>query len=546
MLGLLRFVSTAGARHRPRRSRVLGHLGLAVLASWGCSESGVSGPKSSLPAEHVMTRIPLMALEHDAERVVDVVSRSAQRLQGESAPAAAKPAEGDTPAEASPEPRPRSVVAIRRMVEVRKRPDPNAPIIGYVRSGAVVQVHGDPVPTKRCGFVAVLPTGFVCASEVSDDVEQPLAQIWAEGANRRAALPYFYGRSKATPPPLYNRVPSVDEQRRTEPELGGRRHGYQADWVAIANNPTPSFLRDGSSSLRANGLRRSALAVSAGRPIADSAFAFLQLFEAGGRYYGLTTDLSVLPLDHLEPVEPSQFSGVVLGNALQLPVAFVRARNAYLYSGQPSAGLKVERRVEYREAFGLTGEEQRIGARRFLQVHGGQWLIDTPELLVARGPTRMPHWADAGAPWIDVSLQRQTLVAYEGSRPVYATLVSTGLEVMTPPPDPSAAGAEVQTRSTIRGDFRVHTKFVTATMDSDVPGDEYDLRDVPYVQYFEGNYALHAAFWHDDFGKPRSHGCINLSPLDARWLFEWTEPRVPQTWYAALSLLNGTRLRIRP
>ncbi len=58
------------------------------------------------------------------------------------------------------------------------------------------------------------------------------------------------------------------------------------------------------------------------------------------------------------------------------------------------------------------------------------------------------------------------------------------------------------------------------------------LRDVPWIQYFESGYALHAAYWHDVFGTPRSHGCVNLAPVDAHRLFMWTDPPVPTGWHA--------------
>jgi lipoprotein-anchoring transpeptidase ErfK/SrfK len=60
----------------------------------------------------------------------------------------------------------------------------------------------------------------------------------------------------------------------------------------------------------------------------------------------------------------------------------------------------------------------------------------------------------------------------------------------------------------------------------------FQLRDVPYIQYFESGYALHVAYWHDVFGTPRSHGCVNLSPVDAHRVFLWTEPAVPEGWHA--------------
>lgn len=60
----------------------------------------------------------------------------------------------------------------------------------------------------------------------------------------------------------------------------------------------------------------------------------------------------------------------------------------------------------------------------------------------------------------------------------------------------------------------------------------FALHDVPYIQYFASGYALHAAYWHDVFGTPRSHGCVNLSPIDAHRVFFWTEPPVPEGWHA--------------
>ncbi len=59
----------------------------------------------------------------------------------------------------------------------------------------------------------------------------------------------------------------------------------------------------------------------------------------------------------------------------------------------------------------------------------------------------------------------------------------------------------------------------------------FELRDVPWIQYFASGYALHGAYWHDVFGIPRSHGCINLAPIDARYVFMWTDPPVPSGWH---------------
>ena len=122
-----------------------------------------------------------------------------------------------------------------------------------------------------------------------------------------------------------------------------------------------------------------------------------------------------------------------------------------------------------------------------------------------------PKSIQPGERWIDVNLSEQTLVAYEGDRPVFATVVSTG-----------RPGFETPT-----GEFRIYSKHMTVTMDDTEAGAEaYSIEDVPWVQYFKDSYALHAAFWHGKFGRVRSHGCIILSPKDAKRLFAWTGPEI--------------------
>ena len=83
-------------------------------------------------------------------------------------------------------------------------------------------------------------------------------------------------------------------------------------------------------------------------------------------------------------------------------------------------------------------------------------------------------------------------------------------------------------QATVRGTFMVYQKHVSSTMDGEEDkSDSFNLQDVPFVQYFHKGFALHGTYWHDEFGKIRSHGCVNLAPVDAAWLFEWTDPNVP-------------------
>ncbi len=258
-------------------------------------------------------------------------------------------------------------------------------------------------------------------------------------------------------------------------------------------------------------------------------YSFVQTFFWQGRRYGLTTDLTLAPTDRFRPIQGSEFRGVALGEALTLPFAFVRRQGARFWTLAGKA-LEDAGAAEFRSAVKLTGRQQFFRGRLHFESADGKWLSDdyASRLDPAK---RMPGWGKKGERWLDVNLSKQTLLAYEGERPVFATLISSG-----------EAGLEDHENSTAtkRGIFRIHTKHISATMSSREAGEEFELRDVPYVQYFEHGYALHGAYWHDRFGTPKSHGCINLSPADARWLFQFTEPAVPPGWHGVLRPLDGT------
>ena len=106
-----------------------------------------------------------------------------------------------------------------------------------------------------------------------------------------------------------------------------------------------------------------------------------------------------------------------------------------------------------------------------------------------------------GEKWIDVNLTTQTIVAYQGQTPVYSARASTGMW-NTP---------------TVVGTFRIYAKYVSTTMS----GPDYYLTNVPHTMYFYRGYGIHGAYWHNNFGTPMSHGCVNLSLPDAAWFFNW-------------------------
>jgi lipoprotein-anchoring transpeptidase ErfK/SrfK len=109
--------------------------------------------------------------------------------------------------------------------------------------------------------------------------------------------------------------------------------------------------------------------------------------------------------------------------------------------------------------------------------------------------------------WLEINLSTQRLIAWEGSQPVYAIIVSTGKKD-TPTPS---------------GIFAIQSKRRLDRM----RGDDYDISNVPYSMYFYGGYAIHGTYWHNRFGTPVSHGCINVAVDHAQWLFEWADLNTP-------------------
>lgn len=127
-------------------------------------------------------------------------------------------------------------------------------------------------------------------------------------------------------------------------------------------------------------------------------------------------------------------------------------------------------------------------------------------------PTAVPAASIAGIPigygepWVDVNLTTQTLVAYRGADPVFSTLISSGTWAFP----------------TVTGQFRIYLRYESQDMNGYLLGYDYYLPDVPYVMYFYEDYALHGTYWHNNFGTPMSHGCVNLATGDAQWLFNFT------------------------
>jgi lipoprotein-anchoring transpeptidase ErfK/SrfK len=124
---------------------------------------------------------------------------------------------------------------------------------------------------------------------------------------------------------------------------------------------------------------------------------------------------------------------------------------------------------------------------------------NTPRPWPTNTPFSYPN--TGGVHWIDVNLSQQMLYAYEGDTVVASFLVSTGVPAFP----------------TVTGKFHIYIKLVSTLM----AGDGYYLPNVPYTMYFYKGYGIHGTYWHNNFGHPMSHGCVNMYTPDAKWMFYW-------------------------
>jgi LysM repeat protein len=128
----------------------------------------------------------------------------------------------------------------------------------------------------------------------------------------------------------------------------------------------------------------------------------------------------------------------------------------------------------------------------------------------APSPTKTPEVANSVNPlsdgkWIDVNISQQRLVAYEGDKAVFSSLVSTGVTGLATPV----------------GTFQVYVKYQAQLMTGGSGASYYYLPAVPYVMYFYQAYAIHGTYWHNNFGHPMSHGCVNLPTPASQWIYNW-------------------------
>lgn len=435
-------------------------------------------------------------------------------------------------------------VAYHFLAQVHRRPDASSPVMGYMRRGAQFRAReGVRGPGCPRGWHEVPGGGFVCRGQgfalgTSPQTFDPSPVAPALDD----ALPYVYAWVARDDVPQYWRLPTPADERAAEEWIRAARERElrtasaaplstttPAEDAAEPDPEAPPGLDGSAAEENAEAPPSDIAATDGGLPTQPSAlrmrmrrgfYVSLDRMETtGDRRFYRTIRGAYVSADAVVEASPPRTRGVVLGGRWALPLGFVYRDGVRSLTRNPARGvLELASSIERTTPLPLSSEIIERAGRRY-RVSDRGIIVREDALRIASAiarPARIP----ADARWIHVDLAQQTLVAYEGDRPVFATMVSTGRPGFDTPV----------------GTFRVQSKHVSATMDDpDAGAESYSIEDVPWTMYFEGSYAIHGAFWHDRFGHRRSHGCVNLAPADARWVFQWSEPSLPPGWHGISS-----------
>lgn len=452
-----------------------------------------------------------------------IVASSAERVRG--AP--------------GPEGAPR-VYAKTRFVWIRQRPEWASQWIGYLWPGESVKLaRTRPIYARGCeAWYAVAPRGFVCVDDrraTLNAADPELAEIQRAAV---ASSPATHRYAESLGAQVYDHLPDRTEQLAREPDLPrhlalveAARQGPADESIAgidvtpAAREATPFVKLPIDIQVPRNSLRR------------ESTLAFLDEYRWEGRSYLLTPDLAWVPKDRVKPYDSVTFEGAHLDGSVRMPLAFFREQERPAYErGSDRTFVPSKRKFARLAWVELSGVTELEGGVRYLETREqGLWVLESDAVVPQVSPTT--PWGDpvstvadvasepaARRPWIEASVYGGWLIAYENTRPVFVTLTAAG-----------RGGAKrlsskrlLTSSSTPLGTFPITGKFVTATMDGP---DGVVHGDVPYVQNFRSAHAIHAAYWHDDWGELVSGGCLNVSPADGRFLFGFTEPRMPEGWH---------------
>lgn len=406
---------------------------------------------------------------------------------------------------------PKHALVTAGAVLIRERPDVEANRLGMLRAGSRIRVDAQRTFGGHCesGWHQVFPEGWICIGAGLTISENPpeAGGIDVAVPNIDSAMPLDYWRVNHDGTPFFHRLPSYTEQ--DQADLAAK------NWIAAHEREPMPIERD---------KRPEDVPAVVKEYLNAGYYVTLASEHVHAKRYFLKTNRGVYARKYqLGKKEGSDFEGQILASEADLPKYFIVRELEFMRREGDSGLLTATGETPPRRSLHPFERKLRIGDYDYYEDAEGKLMRSYA--VGAAVKIKRPPGVEPEEHWIHVDLSEQTLVAYMGDRPVFATIVSTGKEPgMTPV-----------------GVHRIQSKFIVTSMrDQPIEEEAYSIEDVPWTQYFSNSVALHGSFWHGGFGLVRSHGCVNLSPGDARWLFGFTEPKLPEGWAAGMPGVMGS------
>jgi hypothetical protein len=405
------------------------------------------------------------------------------------------------PVPEAPAPEPHELRTAPRELAIRTRPDPEAPLRGYTGTNGIFRVLGKVEGKGTCkeGWAELEAKGYLCldGTKVAESPPVPWPPLVTfdpptptEFEHYRETGEYDHGQPEALVPAVYAK------------RWGRFRGRMYTSKEAFLRGDSPKGQLD---------------------PRVGMKYRFEHIEETEKGPLITRDDGQVARLDdvYLYPITRHQGRDLVKDPLPegQWPAFAIAYEGTAIYS-EASEEASVLRTVPYHTPLVIEQTPANKEGTWWKVVDGGyvnDWRgIRHPVAYLGR-----PSGVKDDEIWVDVELGQQALMVYRGDQMVYFTLVSTGAAPMGTP----------------RGTYEILGMYAFKNMASrEGAEDVYFVEDVPWTMVFKPAYALHAAYWHWGFGRTASHGCVNLAPKDAAWIFANLEPGLPDGWRVILPL----------
>lgn len=326
-------------------------------------------------------------------------------------------------------------------------------------------------------YLLLLPIAFSACG--ADPTPAPVPTITVSSTST--------GTATATLTPTENPTPTLTPEpswyQPLDPSMGALKYDY-----ALVNNPKARIYVSLQDAVAKNGNYGYL-------PNYPAYVAYATSRTEGGSTFYLVT-YGWMDGDDLQPLTPSTFTGLLLTRAVTFRFGWVLADTQSVNA----AGTPIQTYTRYQIVVEVPVVMQKSG---YVAVGADEWLPEDKVALVS--PQVPPDAGENTCRFIYANLAEQTLTVYDNCKLVLATLISSGANSWT-----------FDGRFAIL--YKVEYSPITPPPEST---SEYYIEGVPYFMTYAGNFGFHGAYWHDNFGIAASHGCINLSPADAKWLYEW-------------------------